>query len=601
MDEEERLAALRKYRILDTDPEPQFDRIAAIARRQFDAPIALVAFMDSDRNFLKARGDLPMTEGPRDTSFCGHAILDDEVLVVEDTTKDPRFAENPFVTEGPEVRFYAGVPLITPSHHRIGTVCIFDTKPRHDFSEADKARLRDLADIVTDHLEMRLIVGNVHDEIETRRSAEAKAVELAYHDPLTGLPNRAFLQKVIAEGLPFRPEGVLAAYCMDIDQFKVVNDTLGQRTGDELLKRTADLIVRMAGERAFVARSSGDEFTVLIDSESEESVIAIAEALVEATKEPLVARGHMVSSGLSVGVSFADSADAIDSLLTNAALALDEAKRLGRRRVATFSAEMAANARRRRNIERALTAAMLRGEITLDYQTIHRAADSVTDGAEALARWRHPELGVVSPVEFIAAAEETGQILALGEHILRTALRDAGRWPGIYVSVNLSPVQFRFSDLAAEVKTLLAESGLAPARLQLEVTEGVLLHDLDAARAQIEALRQLGVRVALDDFGTGYSSLSYLRSLPFDKVKIDCAFVSGLATDPTNHAIVRCIVGLARELDMRVTAEGVETEEEATLLTAAGCNSLQGYLFGRPMPAAAITERLFPVQRAAVG
>ena len=312
MDEEERLAALRKYRILDTDPEPQFDRIAAIARRQFDAPIALVAFMDSDRNFLKARGDLPMTEGPRDTSFCGHAILDDEVLVVEDTTKDPRFAENPFVTEGPEVRFYAGVPLITPSHHRIGTVCIFDTKPRHDFSEADKARLRDLADIVTDHLEMRLIVGNVHDEIETRRSAEAKAVELAYHDPLTGLPNRAFLQKVIAEGLPFRPEGVLAAYCMDIDQFKVVNDTLGQRTGDELLKRTADLIVRMAGERAFVARSSGDEFTVLINSESEESVIAIAEALVEATKEPLVARGHMVSSGLSVGVSFADPADAIE-------------------------------------------------------------------------------------------------------------------------------------------------------------------------------------------------------------------------------------------------------------------------------------------------
>ena len=602
MDEDERLAALRKYRILDTDPEPQFDRIAAIAKRQFNAKIALVAFMDSDRNFLKARGDLPMTESPRDISFCGHTILDDDVLVVEDTTQDPRFAENPLVKSDPKLRFYAGAPLITPTGHRIGTVCVFDVEPRHDFGEAEKAKLKDLAAIVTDHLEMRLIVGNVHDEIETRRHAEAKALEVARHDPLTGLPNRTFLQKVIAEGPPFAVSGVLAALCMDIDQFKAVNDTLGQRAGDELLKRTAETLTRVAGERGFVARSSGDEFVVLLDGESQESVIATAESLVEAMKEPLVARGHTVSSGLSIGVAFADAPDAsIGVLVKCAGLALEEAKRSGRRRAVAFDAVMAASARRRRRIELELSAAMLRDEITIDYQAIHRATDGAMNGAEALARWRHRELGLVSPMEFIAVAEETGQILELGERILRTALRDARRWPDIYVSVNLSPVQFRLSDLAAHVGTILAESDFPPRRLQLEVTEGVLLHDVDAARAQIEALRRLGIRVALDDFGIGFSSLSYLRSLPFDKVKIDRAFVSGLTVDPVNHAIVRCIVTLARELNMRVTAEGVETEEEATLLRVAGCDSFQGFHFGRPMPAAEIEARLFPQLRAAAG
>jgi len=256
------------------------------------------------------------------------------------------------------------------------------------------------------------------------------------------------------------------------------------------------------------------------------------------------------------------------------------------------------SARRRRRIERDLAAAVRNGEILLNYQTIHSASDGATLGAEALARWRHPELGLVSPVEFVSVAEETGQILELGEHILRTALRDAHAWPDIYVSVNLSPVQFRLADLAAQVEAILAESAFPANRLQLEVTESVLLHDLDAARAQIQALHELGTRVALDDFGTGFSSLSYLRSLPFDKVKIDRTFVSGITTDAANHAIVRCIVGLVRELDMRATAEGVETEEEAVLLRAAGCNSLQGYYFGRPMPTAAIEARLCPAQRA---
>ncbi len=602
MDEDERLAALRRYRILDTDPEPQFDRIAEIARRQFNAPIGLVAFMDSDRNFLKARGDLPISESPRDVSFCGHTILDDDVLVVEDTTADPRFAKNPLVESEPRLRFYAGAPLITPSGHRIGTVCIFDVKPRHDFGEAEKRKLKDLAGIVTDHLEMRLIVGNVHDEIETRRQAEARALELAYKDPLTGLANRASLLKVIAEGTPFPVTGVLGALHADVDLFKVVNNSLGHGVGDELLRRLGEIVARIAGDGAFVARSSGDEFIVLMNRESREEIMETAHRMIEATKEPQVFEGHHVASGVSIGIAFADGPNpSVEATLLDADIALEEAKRRGRRRAVGFTATLADTAKRRRRLERDMAAALKANEIVIHYQPIHRGGDGVMNGAEALARWRHPELGWVSPVEFITAAEKTGQIIELGEHILRTALSDARDWHGLYVSVNLSPVQFRLADLPSQISGILAEVGFPAERLQLEVTEGVLLDDLDVARDQIEALRGLGIRVALDDFGTGYSSLSYLRSLPFDKVKIDRSFVHGLDTDSTKRAIVQLIVGLAHELGMRTTAEGVETEAEVVLLGATGCNSFQGYYFGKPMPAAELAARLFPAPRAAAG
>jgi diguanylate cyclase (GGDEF)-like protein len=439
---------------------------------------------------------------------------------------------------------------------------------------------------------MRLIVGNVHDEIETRRAAEAEARRLARHDVLTGLPNRAYLQEVIDSGPPFEVKGVLAAFCADLDQFKSVNDALGHQAGDEFLRRTADTIKAAVGERSFVARASGDEFVVLLDGESRAAVEAIAHRLIAAAKEPLALSGHRVSIGLSIGVAFADGPDSnLAVLIRNADLALYEAKRAGRRRFVTFAAEMAVGADRRRRLERELGAALAAGDVAVHYQPIHHASDRAMIGVEALARWQHPKLGAIGPVEFIAVAEETGQILVLGEHILRTALTDAAGWGDLFVSVNLSPVQFRLPDLAGQIAAILKDTRFPAERLQLEVTESVFLHDIEAARRQIEALRDLGVAMSLDDFGTGYSSLSYLRSLPFDKVKIDRSFVSGLSAGTANYAIVQCIVGLARQLDMGVTAEGVETESEAVLLRAAGCTTFQGYYFGRPMPAAEVERR----------
>ncbi len=359
LDEAQRLEALRRYRIVDTEPEPQFDRIADMAKRRFGVPIVLVAFMDSHRNFFKARCNLPMSEAPRDISFCGYTILSDDVLVVKDATTDERFAENPFVVGDFHLRFYAGAPLITSFGYRVGTVCLLDTKPRQSFSEEDVRDLQDLASIVSDHLEMRLIVGDVHDEIETRRAAEAEAHRIAYQDVLTGLPNRAQLQKVILEGLPFPPQGVMAAFVANIDDFKGVNETLGHRAGDELLRRMADIIKTTLGDRAFVARVNGDEFVALLDGESRQAVQAITEKIAEKTAAPIVLAGRAVSISVSIGVAFADTdAQDIEALLKNAELALRDAKQSGRGRTTTFDQNMAVEMLRRAGLARDLALAI---------------------------------------------------------------------------------------------------------------------------------------------------------------------------------------------------------------------------------------------------
>ncbi len=593
-DEEERLRALRRYRILDTEPELQFERITNIAQRRFNVPLAFVGFMDQHRLFLKAPCDPPFRNVRRENTFCAYTILDEDPLVVLDAQKDERFIKNPFVVGDMSIRFYAGVPLVSSSGYRIGTFCLVDMKPRSNFSDKEKQDLTDLASIVSDHLEMRLIVGDVHDEIETRRAAEAKAHKLAYQDALTGLPNRAHLQKITAEGLPFVPQGVLAVFAADLDDFKTVNDTFGHHIGDELLRRTADSIKAQLGERAFVVRMSGDEFVAILDGRNRESLWRIATDIVEKSAGPLPVAGRMISNGLSIGVAFSEGVDVdLDALVRSADLALCTAKKSGRRKAVAFDERMAIETRRLTNLRHDLIGAVKDEAMTVLFQPIHRARDRSIVGVEALARWRHARIGSVSPTEFITLAEEGGHIIKLGDHILRSALVAARGWEGLsYVSVNLSPVQFRLDNLVSKVAAALAEAELPANRLQLEVTESVLVDDCPAAKRQIEALLKIGVRVALDDFGTGYSSLNYLAELPFTKVKIDRSFVKELRKDHRRHAIIRHIVALARGLDMSVTAEGVETEDDAVLLSAAGCTSLQGFYFGAAMPASEISKRL---------
>lgn len=589
MDETERLEALARYRILDTEAEPQFDRIVEIARRQFNVPIALVAFMDKNRNFLKASGNLEDRESPRDISFCGHAILTDQVTVVLDATKDDRFKNSPLVTSEPKVRFYAGAPLITHDKRHIGTVCLFDFSPRDSFDLDQRSTLAELASVVVDHLEMRFIVGNVSDEISTRKAAEEEVRWLAFHDPLTGLHNRVWLHKSFQDGLEFEDLPKVGALCVDLDNFSMVNKTLGESTGDAALKSIARHLESLAGEKAFTTHLGSDEFVILKAFQDKESVEKLADSIVKCLADEIGVNEQIMPFSASIGVASIDRDRLeLETLLRQAETAASTAKAGGRGQRVVFNLEMAEQTERRRILENDLAKALKEDAIEVHFQPIVKAQDRAIVGVECLARWTHEKLGVIGPMDFIEMAEKTGQIMQLGEALMRKALRASREWDGIFVAVNISPLQFRLPDFSQTIVSLLEEVRFPAHRLELAITESVLLDDIDGASRQVEKLHQAGVKISLDDFGTGYSSLSYLKRIAFDKVKIDRSFAHDVEINRTSRAVVNCVLALARELRMEVTAEGIETKEQEDFFRTAGCDTLQGFLFHRPAPAETI-------------
>jgi predicted signal transduction protein with EAL and GGDEF domain len=352
-----------------------------------------------------------------------------------------------------------------------------------------------------------------------------------------------------------------------------------------------------------VARLGGDEFAIVqfCDGCEPTAVSALASRIVEVVSAPYEIQGHQLVIGVSVGISLApDDGDNPDELLKNADLALYRAKADGRGTYRFFEAGMDARAQARRLLELDLRLALQRNEFEVHYQPIRDLATGEIVVCEALVRWRHPERGLVAPINFIPLAEETGLILPLGDWVLRQACRDAAKWSTACVAVNLSPVQFRDRDLVATVKDALAQSGLPADRLELEITESVLLQNSEGTRAMLHALRRLGVRISLDDFGTGYSSLSYLRSFPFDKIKIDRSFVNELATRKDSLAIIRAVTGLGKSLGITTTAEGVETDEQLDMLCREGCTQAQGYLISKPRPIAEVEGLLIKPRQDAV-
>jgi diguanylate cyclase (GGDEF)-like protein len=383
---------------------------------------------------------------------------------------------------------------------------------------------------------------------------------------------------------------------MDLDRFKAVNDTLGHQAGDALLKQVAQRLQRGVGDRGLVGRMGGDEFKLLLPGiAGRQSLAVLADELIAALSQPYAILGTSVTIGCSVGIAVApDDGTDRDTLIRNADLALYAAKAAGRGVHRFYSADMLAGARDRQQMERDLRAALPAGEFHLCYQPVVRTVDAAVIGYEALIRWHHPVRGLVSPAEFIPVAEECGLIGAIGEWVLRTACDEAARWPrDVRVAVNVSPVQFANPQLPGIVASALARAGLAPERLELEITEGVFLKGSDSSDRMFAALKGLGVRLALDDFGTGYSSLGYLRTAPFDKIKIDQSFVRGAAQPGNrNAAIIRAIVMLAETLGMETTAEGVEVQDEIELVRSLGCSHIQGYVYGRPAPAAAVAAAL---------
>jgi diguanylate cyclase (GGDEF)-like protein len=443
-----------------------------------------------------------------------------------------------------------------------------------------------------------------HEDITESRRAEERITHLAHYDALTDLPNRALFHEQLKRELPLASPGrQLAVLYIDIDEFKSVNDSLGHLIGDELLKSVASSLSRCAKESDFVARLGGDEFAIVqTDVRDPAEVVDLVNRIFETIRTPYECLGHQVTTDASIGIALAprDGSD-FDQILKNADLAMYAAKAAGRRTHRFFEPAMDAQVRARRVLETDLRQAIADRGLEVYYQPCLGLQDNAITGCEALVRWRHPVRGMISPAEFVPIAEDTGLINQLGEFVLTTACMEAAKWPDhVRLAVNVSPVQFRSSTLALKVIAALAASGLAAGRLELEITEAVLIRDDDAALAILHQLRDIGVRIALDDFGTGYSSLSYLKRFPFDKIKIDRCFVADIGEPEGSADIVQAVVGIAAERHMTTTAEGVETERQQKILRALGCSEMQGYLFSAPKPAAEIREMLFAHQPAPV-
>jgi diguanylate cyclase (GGDEF)-like protein len=431
-----------------------------------------------------------------------------------------------------------------------------------------------------------------HKDITEQRKAEAKIAYMAHHDALTDLPNRMQLYEQLRQMLAKTRQGVhVAVFCLDLDRFKDVNDAHGHSVGDLLLKAVADRLRQCIRDADMVARLGGDEFAIMQAGASQPTdATSLASRLIEVIGAPYKLDGKQVTVDLSIGIALAPG-DGLDpeQLLKNADMALYRAKSDGHGLYRFFEPEMDARMQARRTLEIDLRKAIANNEFELFYQPLVDMKTEYVTGFEALIRWHHPERGLIPPFDFIPIAEETGLIVPMGDWVLRQACAEAATWPSnVKIAVNLSPVQFKNKILLSSVVSALAASRLSPNRLELEITESVLLQDSGATLAMLHELRGLGVRISMDDFGTGYSSLSYLRKFPFDKIKIDQSFIFDMSDHDDSLAIVRAVIAMGSGLGIATTAEGVETAEQFKQLKLEGCTEVQGYLFSPPRPAAEV-------------
>lgn len=444
-----------------------------------------------------------------------------------------------------------------------------------------------------------------YEDITERRLAEAKMVHMARHDPLTNLPNRRLFQEELDHALSHVEAGEkIAVLFLDIDHFKSVNDSLGHPVGDELLRAITKRLRSAVRAADTVARLGGDEFAIVQAHAAQPfNSTLLANRLIEMMAAPFLIAGNEIVIGTSIGIALSPE-DGMEpqQLLRNADMALYRAKEDGRGIHRYYEAQMDARVKQRRALELDLRRALQLDEFTLFYQPTVDTASELITGFEALLRWRHPTRGMIQPDDFVAMAEETGLIVPIGEWIIARACSDAVTWPdGITVAVNLSPVQLKSPNLVPAVKAALAASGLAPERLELEITESVLLQDNEKTMSVLHQFRAFGIRIAMDDFGTGYSSISYLRKFPFDRIKIDRSFVNEMADRKDSLAIIRAVSAIGVSLNMATTAEGVETREQFERVKSEGCTQVQGYLFSKPRPAAEVAMLIAENGACAVG
>lgn len=600
LDEAQRLAALHATRLLGSAPEETFDRITRTAARLLGVPIALVSLIDKDRQWFKSRTGLDACETPREISFCGHAILSDEPLVVPDAAQDARFVDNPLVTGDIHLRFYAGVQLYSVDRKKIGTLCVIDSRPRQ-LGPGELDALRDLARMVEQlvyHRQLAMAAQSLSERLQDCAPAPGGSPasgELAWlvaHDLLTGLPNRQAMLRAIQGSIAgWRADGTPALVaCINVDRFKRFNETLGHRAGDEILVGLATSLQALLREGDMLARAGSDEFLLLLHARGEHPEPERAfDRIMAAANRAIPTPDGEIALTCSIGTTLLpQDGDDADALLNNAVTAMRHAKAQGRGAIVRFTPELRTEHGRRLTLESHLRRAIAQDELFLQYQPKVDLRSGGLAGFEALVRWQHPEYGVIPPDEFIPIAEESGMIVPIGEWVLRSAVGQLAAWraqglPLAPVAVNLSARQFLQSDVIAMVGELLEQSGLAPGLLELELTESVSMADPERSVVVMRGLGDLGVMLSIDDFGTGYSSFGYLRRLPLDKLKIDKSFVQDMAHSAESSAIVQAIVAMAHRLHLAVIAEGVETADQVAALRKADCDQIQGYYYSRPL------------------
>jgi len=583
IDEARRLFALRRLQILDTEAEPGFDHITHLARQIINAPIALISLVDENRQWFKSKSGLNLQETPRDISFCGHTILDDQTLTVADAKKDKRFFDNPLVVAEPHIRAYGGVPLHAPTGERIGAICVMDTRERY-FSDSELKSLSMLASIVEDMF---------------RRTDDL--LHSAYYDSVTGLPNQLLLHEKLNAAIAHADEQShsIAVLAINIDQFKTINHSLGHCIGDALLKNIARRIVECVGTKGVVGRNGADEFCVIQSPALEQEAVALlANSILERLAQPFNIDEHEITATTSIGVSvFPKNNRSAVGLLACADMALAQAKTSGCNIASYYTEEICTESHRRFQLYTDLRQALIRQEFELYYQPELDIATGNIVGAEALLRWNHPQLGLLRPADFIEVAEESGLIIPIGEWVLQEACREAQKWRNhdlshCRVTVKLSALQLKRDSIECAVLAALKNTALPPQLLELELAGSMLIDDTEHMLARISHLKALDIELAVGDFGISHSSLAHLRRLPFNKLKIDQSFIRRLTLSIKDQAIVKAIIQLADSLRLKTLAEGVETIEQLEQLRALGCGSAQGFLFSKPLQAATLQQLL---------
>ena len=518
---------------------------------------------------------------------CGSVVYCREAIFVSDTATDPRWSDLRQLSIDFDLMACWSVPIYSAGGTIVGTFALssFERRAPSPF-----------------HLKLLDIGASIIGIVLERKAADAKIAFLAYHDALTELPNRVLARERLELAIAYaeRIGSKVALLFFDLDNFKIINDSLGHTIGDALLKAVAARIGECTRETDTVGRLGGDEFLLVVGNAFHlEEITRVSEKILERMAEPFDIEGYELTTTVSMGVAvYPDDGEDFDTLLKKADTAMYKAKEAGRNTYRFHTRQMNAEALEHLTIRNGLRQALELGQFVLHFQPQIDLATGRPVGAEALIRWQHPELGLVPPARFISIAEDSGLIVPIGEWVLREACRQAVAWrtasgmSHLVCAVNLSARQFKGGNLEKSVTSALADTGLDPACLELELTESILLHDTDNVLATVTRLKSIGVKLSIDDFGTGYSSLSYLKRFAVNKLKIDQSFVRGMADDPNDAAIVRAIIQMARSLGLRTIAEGVEDERLRSLLLIQHCDEAQGYHFARPMPAAELLRYL---------